>query len=568
MRRLLLAAACAASLLAATPASAQFFTVGDVDFGLTESFYVDRHENYRVQIGEDRYEYLDIKNRLNVTARARHWQAGLRLDTAGFSGPRSGATGDDFDDQFLGGLDASSANMDARVEKLYVRLRKGAFGIEAGDVYGCLGKGIALCVKKVDELSTDTSLRGLKAYYNGRMFGATALGGLANIVNVGDKIEQFLPDPNDFVGGVEVRVNPVYWIRVSGHAGFLLDRRELGDVDLSGFSTSPVFGSDDALRRELLITIGPSLSFTDLFGYGTFMIEYDALLQNWANEESGDPQDGLIGEVVYANATFNWGLVNVLAEMKWYESHVKSEYSERNFMGTEVSGPSGEPDFAYYSVLPPLEDENLLFRNDRPWDVIGGRTRIDVEVPPAHGGIAWGSYAHFVDTDIGPALPLSFRVQHVMAGWEQRLDDLSISANVSGGYRKEDLHDTKENMWHIEGDVHLPIYGPHSFEVAARREAYERPEEQSEYAIVQVVSTYSFAPWLGLSYTYEFMDKPPVFEDTQTHFHSGEIIYRFLSGSYAKIFYGSSRGGLKCAGGMCRIFPPFEGAKGELTLRF
>jgi len=568
MRLFLLAAACLALTLGPTPATAQLFTAGDVDFGLTESFYADWHKNYRVQIGDETYNYLDIKNRLNLTARARSWQAGLRLDTAGFSGPDTGVTGDDFDKQFLSGLDASSANMDARLEKLYVRFRKGAYGIEAGDVYGCLGKGMALCVKKVDELSTDTSLRGLKAYYNGRMFGATALGGLANIVNVGDKIEQFLPDPNDFVGGAEVRVNPVYWLRASGHAGFLLDRREIGDIDLPGFVSAEEFENDDVVRRQLLLTVGPNLTINDIFGHGTFVLEYDAMLQTWVNEDPDDPQDALVGEAVYANATFNWGLVNVLAEMKWYESRIDEGASSVNFMGTKVEGPSEQVDFVYYGVLPPLEDENLLFRNDRPWDVVGGRTRLDLEVPPTHGGIAWASYSHFTDSDGGPKLTSEYKVQHVMGGWEQRLDDLSISANVSGGYRKEDFHFTKENMWHIEGDVHLPIYGPHSFEISARRESYDQPDFMVEYTIMQLVSTYSFAPWLGLSYTFEQSDQPGPNPATRGNFHSAEVIYRFMSGSYAKVFVGSSRGGLKCAGGMCRTFPPFDGVKGELTLRF
>ncbi len=568
MRFFVLAVICVGMSLSAAPVHAQLLTVGDVDFGLTESFYADWHRDYRVQIGEKTYDYVDLKNRLNLTARARSWQAGLRLDTAGFVGPGSGVDGADFQQQFLGGLDASSANMDARVEKLYVRFRKGAFGIEGGDVYGCLGKGIALCVKKVDELSTDTSLRGLKAYYNGQLFGATVLGGMSNIVNVGDKIEQFLPDPNDFVGGAEVRVNPFYWMRISGHAGFLYDRQELGEIDLPGFVSSQDFGDDDKLRRELLLTVGPSLSVTDIFGHGTLVLEYDAMLQTWANEDPDEPQDTLVGEAVYANATFNWGVVNMLAEVKWYESRLDEGASSVNFMGTKVQGPSDEVDFVYYGVLPPLEDENLLFRNDRPWDLVGGRTRVDVEIPPTRGGIAWASYAHFIDTDGGPELTSEYKVQHVMGGWEQRLDDLSISANVSGGYRQEDFHFTKENMWHMEGDVHLPIYGPHSFEVSVRRESYEQPDFKVDYSLMQLVSTYSFAPWLGFSYTFEQSDQPGPNTATRGNFHSGEVIYRFMSGSYAKLFFGSSRGGLKCAGGMCRTFPPFDGVKGELTLRF
>jgi hypothetical protein len=580
MRQLLLTAICFSTLLAPAPAGAQFLTVGEVDFGLTESLYMDWHMDESFMVSETNsatgktekrrvsYDFMDIKNRLNISARSRHWQAGLRLDTAGIAGPGSGESGVHFKQQYLGGLDAGAANTDVRLEKLYLRLRQGPYGLEVGDVYGCLGKGIALCVKKVDELSTDTSLRGFKAYYNGRRFGATVIGGLANIVNVGDKIEQFLPDPNDLVGGAEVRVSPAHWLRLTGHAGAVLDRQELGSINVPGVTTSQDFEEDIVPRREFLMTVGPSLSITDIFGHGTFMVEYDVLFQTWANEFDDQPHDLLAGQAIYANSTFNWGLVNLLAELKWYESHLSQGESVQNLMGTRVEGPSGERDFVYYGVLPPLEDENLLFRNDQPWDVIGGRARVDLEIPPTEGGIAWVSYAHFADTDVGPELFSEYKVQHAMAGWEQRLDELSMSANFSGGYREEDYDHTKENMWHIEGDVHFPIFGPHSFEVAARREAHERPEQGVEFSLVQLVSTYSFAPWLGVSYTYEYSDQPPTDAYTQYHYHSAEVIYRFMSGSYAKIYYGASRGGLKCAGGQCRIFPPFEGAKGELTLRF
>ncbi len=45
-------------------------------------------------------------------------------------------------------------------------------------------------------------------------------------------------------------------------------------------------------------------------------------------------------------------------------------------------------------------------------------------------------------------------------------------------------------------------------------------------------------------------------------------IYKFTKDSNLKLFVGQQRGGLKCISGVCRIFPPFEGARLELTLRF
>jgi hypothetical protein len=34
------------------------------------------------------------------------------------------------------------------------------------------------------------------------------------------------------------------------------------------------------------------------------------------------------------------------------------------------------------------------------------------------------------------------------------------------------------------------------------------------------------------------------------------------------VFVGQRRGAIRCVSGVCRLFPPFEGAKFELTSRF
>jgi hypothetical protein len=46
------------------------------------------------------------------------------------------------------------------------------------------------------------------------------------------------------------------------------------------------------------------------------------------------------------------------------------------------------------------------------------------------------------------------------------------------------------------------------------------------------------------------------------------VLYRFSSANNVKIFAGQQRGGLKCVNGVCKVFPPFEGVRAELTMRF
>jgi hypothetical protein len=53
-----------------------------------------------------------------------------------------------------------------------------------------------------------------------------------------------------------------------------------------------------------------------------------------------------------------------------------------------------------------------------------------------------------------------------------------------------------------------------------------------------------------------------------TYYLNGSVFYRFASGSNLRLFVGQERAAFKCAMGVCRFFPAFDGARAELTLRF
>jgi hypothetical protein len=65
---------------------------------------------------------------------------------------------------------------------------------------------------------------------------------------------------------------------------------------------------------------------------------------------------------------------------------------------------------------------------------------------------------------------------------------------------------------------------------------------------------------LGLEY-----DQNPAFPDTYVN---GQVRYNLDSSSNLSLFVGQRQGGLRCVSGVCRIFPPFEGARLDATLRF
>lgn len=554
------------------PARAQLFTVGDFQFTLTETLYADWHKDFefRHTTKDDvkrtgRYDYFAIKNRLNIGVQSSWLSGGIRLDTAVFVGPlEDGIPHDDFISRF----DDDYVNP----EKVFLRIRQKRFSIEAGDVYGCLGKGIALCIKKVDQLASDVTLRGGKATYNSQYVGLTILGGLSNIVNVGDIIEGKLPDPNDLIVGGELRVSPVTWLKLSGHASLVKDSEDYEDMLAEGRNS----------RRQQVWVTGGTVSIPDLHGFG-FMAEYDFMSKDTAKysieQGNSGPKVGYEtensnGHAVYALLTYDKSIFHFMGEFKFYAGFDESGAISREVNnGLTVGSKSAKiSETIYYGVLPPLEDENMFYRQADFFDVIGGRARLDFEIP-ASASILWASYSDFewlhapevIDTHTK-----DFYVRHVIGGIEQRIDKWSFVGNLSGGYRRvqHGIADSVRNVWHIDADLHFPIYGPHSMELAGRFEAhdYEVVTEQ-DFNTTQASITYAFAPHIALSYTYEYSDQPGTgLKDN--HFHGGEIAWRFMQGSHVKLFGGSTRGGLRCAGGQCRVFPDFKGIKGEITLRF
>ena len=51
-------------------------------------------------------------------------------------------------------------------------------------------------------------------------------------------------------------------------------------------------------------------------------------------------------------------------------------------------------------------------------------------------------------------------------------------------------------------------------------------------------------------------------------YFNGQVRYNFASSDNLTLFVGQQQGGLRCVSGVCRVFPPFEGARLDATVRF
>lgn len=541
-----------AAVLTSFSAKAGPIEFGDFQLLLTESLYVDWHQNNENRDDLDD-EYVDFKNRLNIALQSRWLQAGLRLDVAQFLPQNKGDQGDAFKERY---------ENDLNLEKFYVKIREGGFLVEGGDVYGTLGKGIALSIQKVDELSTDASVRGAKASYRGKGLQFMALGGYSNIVNVGDRVEEQIDDPRDLLGGVQIGYSPIPELEFSAHTSFAKDRIEWSTLSTRG-----------DYSRDHFWVAGATLSLPNLWDVGSFLVEYDYVTWDMVSF-SADPVSGSMrypekehsGHAVYATGTAGYGLFHAVAEFKYYDGLGQGDNS---VLGKQMPTTTGLKEYIYYGVLPPLEDPGL-FKRPGYYDQWGARVRLDGEIPGI-GTILFANYAHFegLTQQEGPAGEQY--VRHVMVGLEQRLDEFSAGGSVQVGRRWDRMgFEWDRTVSHADAEVHFPIWGAFSLEASGRFEYYDDAFDFTEdFSLAKSSLTLSMAPMLALSGTYEYADEPPAGEGYfDRNFWSGEVLWRFASDSFVKVFVGSTRGGLKCAGGMCRVFPPFEGVKGELTLRF
>jgi hypothetical protein len=537
-------------------ARAQGLSFRGWQLSVTESLYVNYNETLSVNNQLHDFAFVDVKNRLNLQLTSRWLDTGVRLDGAWFVGVS--------DDPQLDEAFRSKYADHLTAEKFWLAVRRRDYSLELGDFYATFGKGIALSVQKVDELGMDTTLRGGKAVIRSDLVTGTVLAGYSNVVNVGDLIMEKLDDPNDLVVGVEAKVKPARWLEVSAHTSWFR------------FSTNwrEVASSGDHARQDLTL-VGGLVSIPGLADILSVEVEYNYQMnhemvygmvpEEWLltyNEESGD------GHALYTMVAAHHGVFHFLGEGKFYKG-----FKGTGLVGKDLQSASGTPEVAYYGSLPPLEDPDLFLRAGY-YDQWGFHTRVDAEIPGS-GTILFAAYSHTDELDVqdlGPDLDNASRVRHVYGGAEQRVDRWSLSGKLFGGYRKDkEGLGADYTMFHTDAEVQFPMWGAHSMEMHGRMERYENALAfgSKEFTVAKGTASYTFAPHVSLSFNYEFSDKADEKSlSGKEHFLSGEAAWRFLPGSYLKLFAGATRGGLKCAGGMCRKFPPFEGVKGEVTVRF
>lgn len=563
-------------------------------------------------------------NRLNATLRWGQWSAGVRLDSGLYW--RRPADNASYASQYPSSYTAQiQQDNESRFQnsiypaKLWATYASPGLEVTAGDSYVQFGRGLTLSMRKNDELGIDTTVRGAKVQLSKDPFAVTAVAGFANPSRVDEATGRTLfvtsnlvnGDParpelgSDRVAGIDLQAGRGLPVTLSTHVvqftrcapyHYESDGNIDTSFDASNASTL-MFGTCDTadtdtwlkslndtprgLKAHDITMVGQTLEVPSLGGHGKLFVE--AAGQQRESDLPGQTTN-LSGNALYATLAFDVGVTNTTLEVK----------SNRNFYTVAASVGQASPEFAIvaYSFLPPAESLNMLDAEgtgDFNACVEGGRLREDVNVTKnllvyGQGVFAYSQteqpsgacdqYGH----TIAPLAVASASVEDVVydgvGGFEYTFDNHRSHVYGSAGARDDTREDGvfQYREQHLEYSIAKHLGGPWSLEVQGRD---RRREEQG---FNQDPTTYAYNWWYeGENYVALRMAPKWVFTQGFEYttmvgqprlYFNGAVLYKFTSKSNLRIFAGEQRGAFRCASGICRFFPAFEGARAELTLRF
>ncbi|GMV41921.1 MAG: hypothetical protein AMXMBFR64_36370 [Myxococcales bacterium] len=523
----------AALVAALLPAQAAAFDVelpviGTMGFDVTESLLIRwLDDNFDRNDRDD--QVLGILSKTNLIVTAGPATAGVRLDVALFFNEAECGAGTESALCFFKDY--------IRPEKTWGTWDFGDASLTAGDVYASFGRGLVLSVRKIDELGIDTTIRGGRAALTTGPLSVQVVAGATNVQNVDNTSQQFIEDPDDVLVGAE--------------ASLTLP----GGVELGVRGVQAFFEGSASIGHEERTTIGgASLSLGDLFGVAALYLE-GAILRH--TDEGSGARIVDEGGAVYGSLSVFAGAFNVLLEGKHY----------RKFQ-LQAADPRLASFGIVYAEPPALERFDQIVPNNS--DTTGGRLRAEYSVLSTGTRIhANGLFYVYNNREEDPLEDGAWAL-HAYGGVRQDFG-LGFFADVSGGWREERELLTDElvlKMWHAEGEVNLPLGGPHHLGLKVNHQSEVKRGVPLNHSFIrgQAIATWSLAPILRVAALYGYTTRNEVLEPV--HNVAGEVSWDFASWGTLTAFGGQIPGGILCVSGTCRSLPAFSGASLETVLRF
>ncbi len=377
----------------------------------------------------------------------------------------------------------------------------------------------------------------------------------------------------------------------------------------------PAFSNSDASRiHDQIVNIGGSVHVPAIAKKLDLYVEVAGQLQSKGQVKTVDPlgnptttEADLRGLAVYANASLTLGPVSASAEFK----HYRSFYPLTPNLDITTPGFSG-PEFSLitYSLPPTVEPifvepiagaaPNLC--------IDGGRVRVDYRFNRDTSVYAWAGH-YWSWSELSPNnSQCDTSTANKTTTWDAAVGiDLAfeggrtfikpfIGARTTDGAGVGEVSIYKTDVFYREGyiryDIAKNIKGPFTLHfLGFHRYRYEPTVFEHSWVEGENYTSLEWSPHLAATFGYEYqtkegcragvnatLTKPAVPQQDLCHYFNGGITWRSNAGGKrtplkmlfdtVTLFVGQRRGALRCISGVCRQFPPFEGAKLELVSRF
>lgn len=464
-----------------------------------------------------------------------------------------------------------------------------------GDFYAQFGRGLVLSVRKEDALSSDTTIRGAKASFDAEVediqIETTILAGSANPLRVDDTSGRYLgvhkngkkgfqvvteagmprAIETDFAPltddcettatcsfapenlyGAEIQVAP-RGFRLSG-SGSLLDRH----TNLS---------NDIARASQQILTGSGAIDVISLLDLGSLYFEGAGQRRSYESTNRN-------GYALYTQLALLSDPVILTFEGKHYRAFYPLSAGISTARAREYSQ-------LQYSKVPTTEAvwNTSEFENFNTCTT-GGRTRADFrlsEQASLHGWLArYNTWAESVANDECEIADENLnRVWDLAVGTELLSETGRTHAEVTIGVRDDTTARLLEGPWgsthvfyreaYARYDTAFHISGPYSLQF----QGWHRYKHQTvggqlnPWFTGQTVNALDVASLgtIALGIEYDTQARTPDL------YLNGQLSYRISEASLVSLFVGQRSGAQSCVGGVCRVYPPFEGARLDWKLR-
>ncbi len=537
--------------------------------------------NNEGQHGDDD-DFWAFRNDLYIQASNRTLDSAIVLSGAMFHNPPARVPYEEWtnpevmwDEDVSQGYTLLNYSNDYRVERLHGTVNIDKLKITGGDFYVNFGRGMALSLIKQPDIGVHNTLRGGRLEYRiPRRFKGIVVGGVVNGRNIDGLTKQIHED------------DPL--ARIAG-ARFEFEVGDSATVGAHGVLMRPRFTDENQIADDRLwVDQSPGVSVSSAGATGELNLEklhiyvegnaqvHDDYRPPEGKDIEGEPGYAAYGEISYDLSPFNLKLEGIYYHRWLMEGQKRGSAPQAQFLTLAMA----------YHHLVTLETKWMVIKS--LGNAKGGKLSGDVYIKDTNtqltlsnalikyeGGLkpngAW--------TDHGDTL-----IIHPILRAHQIFGDTGLQVILDGGYRYEIETAGEERtgqLWHITADFTAAISGPHSIEIKSEIRRHELEiTEDNDYWITLTTVGYELSGLFGLSISHEFSDQ------------LGGIIgkigdwelpwpkqhYFFLMGSFHtpkplealsfRMFAGAQRGGFKCIGGVCRVYPDTVGAWVEAVYRF